>query len=248
MTTAELIQGNCLNILDGLNDESVDLIFADPPYNLSNGGFTVKSGKRASVDKGNLDKSSGVKLDMEFHLKWINACKRVLKPNGSIWISGTYHSIYQCGYALQQLGFIILNDITWLKPNAAPNIGCRCFAASHETILWAKKTKEAKHIFNYQLMKNYDETNDIIKNQGKQMRSAWSIPTTPQREKKFGKHPTQKPIELLKRIILSSTNENDTVLDPFCGSSTTGVVCKLFHRNYIGIELETYIPHKFISF
>ena len=144
MAKPTLIQGDCLIEMNKLQPDSIDMIFADPPYNLSNGGFTVKSGKRASVHKGNWDKSAGVDNDLEFHLKWIEACQRLLKPNGTIWISGTYHSIYQCGYALQKLGFHILNDIAWFKPNAAPNIGCRCFAASHETILWAKKSKEAQ--------------------------------------------------------------------------------------------------------
>jgi site-specific DNA-methyltransferase (adenine-specific) len=239
MPNIDLIQGDCLVELAKLPANSIDMIFADPPYNLSNDGFTVMSGKRVSVNKGKWDKSLGIIADMDFHIKWISACQRVLKPNGTIWVSGTYHSIYQCGYALQKLDFHILNDISWFKPNASPNIGCRCFAASHETILWAKKSKNSKHTFNYQLMKNYDEVKDIIKNSGKQMRSVWSIPTTPQREKIFGKHPTQKPIELLKRIILSSTNEENLVLDPFIGSGTTGVVCQMLNRNFIGFELET---------
>jgi site-specific DNA-methyltransferase (adenine-specific) len=234
----KLIHGECLAEMDKLQPNSIDMIFADPPYNLSNGGFTVMSGKRVSVNKGDWDKSLGIDDDMDFHIKWITACYRVLKPTGTIWISGTYHSIYQCGYALQKLGFHILNDIAWFKPNAAPNIGCRCFAAAHETILWAKKSKDSKHTFNYEVMKNYDEVKDIIKNTGKQMRSVWSIPTSPPREKTFGKHPTQKPIELLKRIILSSTNENDLILDPFMGSGTTGVACINNNRNFIGIELD----------
>ena len=238
MSNIKFIQGDCLIEMDKIQADSIDMIFADPPYNLSNGGYTVQSGKRVSVDKGNWDKSHGVDNDMDFHIKWIEACKKILKPSGTLWISGTYHSIYQCGYALQKLGFHILNDISWFKPNAAPNIGCRCFAASHETIIWAKKSKEEKHIFNYATMKNWDEAKDIIKNTGKQMRSVWSIPTTPQREKEFGKHPTQKPIELLKRIILSSTNENNLILDPFSGSGTTGIVCQMLNRNFIGIELE----------
>lgn len=239
MSNITLTKGDCLIEMAKLQPNSIDMIFADPPYNLSNGGFSVMSGKRVSVNKGDWDKSSGLDDDIDFHIKWIMACQRVLKPTGTIWISGTYHSIYQCGYALQKIGFHILNDISWFKPNATPNIGCRCFAAAHETIIWAKKSKDSKHTFNYRIMKSYDEVKDIIKNTGKQMRSVWSISTTPKREKTFGKHPTQKPVELLKRIILSSTNEGDLILDPFSGSGTTGVVCKMLNRDFIGFEVET---------
>ena len=130
------------------------MIFADPPYMLSNGGITCQAGKVVCVNKGKWDESKGLDEDFEFHVKWINACKRVLKPNGTIWISGTYHSIYACGFALQKEGFKILNDICWFKPNASPNMTCKYFTASHETLLWAKKDSKAKHTFNYETMKN----------------------------------------------------------------------------------------------
>jgi site-specific DNA-methyltransferase (adenine-specific) len=233
-----LYKENCLNILQQIPENSIDMVFADPPYMLSNGGFTVHAGKMVSVNKGDWDKSKGVKEDFDFHVKWIEAVRRVLKPSGTIWISGTYHSIYQCGFALQVAGFHVLNDIAWFKPNASPNLSCRFFTASHETIIWARKDKKAKHIFNYDLMKNGVWPEDALKKPGLQMRSVWSIGTPKPVEKKFGKHPTQKPEDLLKRIILASTNKGDTVLDPFAGSSTTGIASHLFGRNFIGIDLE----------
>ena len=144
-----LYNGDCLNILSQLPENSVDMIFADPPYNLSNGGFSVHAGRMVSVDKGDWDISKGFLDDYAFHYRWLEACKRVLKPNGTLWVSGTYHSIYQCGHALQSLGYHILNDISWFKPNASPNLSCRFFTASHETIIWARKDKKGKHSFNY---------------------------------------------------------------------------------------------------
>ena len=233
---AVLYRGDCIQILNNLPSNSVDMIFADPPYNLSNDGFSVHAGKRVSVNKGQWDRSLGPENDFNFHYKWIEACKRVLKENGTIWISGTYHSIYACGYALQIQEFRFLNDITWFKPNASPNLGCRMFTASHETLLWASKNKKSKHTFNYELMKNGNFSSDKIKNPGKQMRSVWSITTPSASEKIHGKHPTQKPLALLDRVILSSTNPGDLILDPFCGSATTGVSSILQNRKFIGIE------------
>ncbi len=234
----KLYLGDCIEILEKANAETVDMIFADPPYFLSNDGITCQAGKIVSVNKANWDKSNGVDLDFEFHQKWINACKRVLKPNGTIWISGTYHSIYMCGFALQKAGFKILNDICWFKPNASPNMSCRYFTASHETLIWAIKDKNCKHTFNYDLMKNGNWEKDPLKKPNKQMRSVWQIDTTKLSEKTFGKHPTQKPLELLRRIILASTNKGDLILDPFTGSSTTGIMAIKCGRNFIGIDLE----------
>lgn len=214
------------------------MVFADPPYNLSNGGYTVHAGKRVSVHKGDWDKSNGVEEDFEFHNTWIAAVKRVLKPTGTIWISGTYHSIYACGYALNLQGYRVLNDIAWFKPNAAPNLGGRMFAAAHETLIWASKAPKARHTFNYLDMKESAFPGDIIKNPGKQMRSVWGIPTPKPSEKIHGKHPTQKPEALLDRVVRSSTNEGDLILDPFCGSATTGVVANRHGRQFIGIDLD----------
>ncbi len=230
-----LFHDNCVDILNLLPKKSVDMIFADPPYFLSNGGISCKAGKMVSVNKANWDKSNGVDKDFEFTHNWINACRRVLKDNGTIWISGTMHNIYQVGFALQKLKFRILNEISWFKPNAPPNLGCKNFAHSHETVLWARKQDKIPHIFNYATMKEWD---DKVSPKGKQMRSIWNIPLTPMKEKSYGKHPTQKPIELLKRIIISSTNKKSVVLDPFNGSGTTGVVAKILGRKYIGIDID----------
>jgi site-specific DNA-methyltransferase (adenine-specific) len=234
-----IFNGDCLEILSSIPENSIDMIFADPPYMLSNNGFTCQNGKMANVNKGKWDKSNGFKEDTTFHNEWISACRRVLKPEGTIWISGTYHSIYQCGYILQKNKFHILNDITWFKPNASPKLSCRFFTASHETLIWAREDKKAKHTFNYEKMKTGLFPEDKLKKENTQMRSVWSIGTTGKGEKEFGKHPTQKPLDLLKRIVLASTNENDIILDPFCGSGTTGVACKFLHnRSFIGIEID----------
>ena len=234
----QLIHADVLEALRGIPSESIDFIFADPPYFLSNDGFTVKSGKAVSVNKGAWDKSFGFDSETDFHEAWIADCLRVLKPNGTIAISGTYHSIYKCGFLLQKLGCRIINDIAWFKPNGAPALAGRNFIASHETIVWASKGKKAKHVFNYTISKNWDVENDKLYSKGKQMRSVWSIPSTPKGEKLEGNHPTQKPLELLKRLVAMCTNEGDTVLDPFCGSGTTGVACVLLNRNFIGIDLD----------
>jgi len=231
----KLFQGNCLDILPTLERESVDLIFADPPYRLSNGGITCKSGQVAVVDKGEWDKSHGFGEDFQFTYEWIRLCKELLKSNGTIWISGTTHNIFQVGYALQSLGFHIMNEIIWYKPNAPPNLSCRYFAHAHESVIWAKKCKDVHHTFNYSLMKKWD---DKISPSGNQMRNVWYIPLTSLQEKKYGKHPTQKPLELLRRIILSNSNEEDLILDPFVGSGTTGVIAKRFNRKFIGVEIE----------
>ena len=236
--STQLINADVLDALKEIGTESLDFVFADPPYFLSNDGFTVKSGKAVSVNKGAWDKSFGFDSEMDFHEAWISECLRVLKPNGTIAISGTYHSIYKCGFLLQKLGCRIVNDITWFKPNGAPALAGRNFTASHETILWASKGKKAKHVFNYAISKNWDVENDKLYSKGKQMRSVWSIPSTPKREKIEGSHPTQKPLELLRRLVAMCTNEGDTVLDPFCGSGTTGVACVLLQRNFIGIDLD----------
>lgn len=234
----KLYHSNCLDVLAKLPENSIDMIFADPPYNLSNGGITVHAGRMVSVNKGNWDKSKGFKNDYDFHFNWLAACRRVLKPHGTLWVSGTYHSIYQCGHALQSLGYHILNDIAWFKPNASPNLSCRYFTASHETLIWARKDKKARHTFNYDLMKNGTWQDDFLKKPNTQMRSVWAIGTPKPVEKKFGKHPTQKPEDLLKRIVLACTKKGDIILDPFTGSSTTGIAACLLGRKFIGIDTE----------
>lgn len=207
-----------------------DLIFADPPYFLSNGGITCHAGKMVKVDKGQWDKSQGAEVNHEFNFAWLSRCQKLLNPNGTIWVSGTHHVIYSVGYAMQQLGMKLLNDISWEKPNPPPNLSCRYFTHSTETIIWAAKNEVAKHKFNYHLMRD--------ENGGKQMKTVWSIKPPQKEEKIFGKHPTQKPVRLLERIILASTDVNDWVFDPFAGSATTGVAALKHKRKFIGCELE----------
>ncbi|OGY11951.1 MAG: DNA methylase N-4 [Candidatus Blackburnbacteria bacterium RIFCSPHIGHO2_02_FULL_44_20] len=231
-----LYHGDCLEILPELPPESFDMIFADPPYRLSNGGFTSERGKKVLVNKGGWDKSEGVEKDFEFHRKWLHECHRLLKPNGTIWVTGTYHNIYKCGYALEKEGYHILNEICWYKPKVADNISGRMFKANHETLIWARKDKNAKHKFSYDWLKRADWREDFLKKQGEQMGSVWAIHAPSLVERKFGKHPTQKPQELLKRIILSCTKKGDTILDPFCGSGTTGVEAYKYGRNFVGID------------
>jgi site-specific DNA-methyltransferase (adenine-specific) len=233
-----LYNADSIAFLAQLPENSIDMIFADPPYNLSNGGFSVQAGKMVSVNKGDWDVSKGFNDDYEFHYRWLEACRRVLKPEGTLWVSGTYHSIYQCGHALQSLGYHILNDIAWFKPNASPNLSCRFFTASHETLIWARKDKKAKHTFDYDLMKEGEWPEDALKKPGLQMRSVWAMGTPKPSEKRHGKHPTQKPIDLLRRVVLSSTKKGDVVLDPFTGSSTTGIASIMNDRKFIGIDME----------
>jgi site-specific DNA-methyltransferase (adenine-specific) len=233
-----LYLGDALKLLKELPDHCINMVFADPPYYLSNGGFSVHAGKMVSVNKGDWDKSKGFENDLAFFEEWIKEVKRVLHPDGTLWISGTYHSIYLCGYALAKHGYKILNDISWFKPNAAPNLSCRYFTASHETLLWAAPSKKSKHTFNYDAMKSGDWPQDKLKVPNKQMRSVWSINTPAPWEKKYGKHPTQKPYGLLERIVLSSTNEGDLILDPFTGSSTTGIAAYTHSRKFVGFDMK----------
>ena len=225
----KLIYGNAFSLLKKIKKGSIDCIFADPPYFLSNDGISVSGGKQVSVNKGDWDKGLTTAEKHKFNRKWIRMCKRVLSDDGTIWISGSMHNIYSVGYALEQEGFKILNNITWQKLNPPPNLACRCFTHSTETVLWAKKDiKKAKHTFHYDIMREI--------NGGKQMKDVWQGPLTKKSEKVEGKHPTQKPEYLLERIIEASTSEGDVVLDPFNGSGTTGVVAKRLGRQYIGID------------
>src|SRR5271168_295255 len=224
-----LYHGDSLELLAQLPESSVDLIFADPPYFLSNGGITCHAGKMVSVHKGDWDKSKGVEANHAFNRQWLELCQRILKPNASIWVSGTAHVIHSVGFAMQQLGFKLLNDISWVKPNPSPNLSCRYFTHATETIIWAAKNAKSRHTFNYKEMKPA--------NHKKQMKSVWEIKPPESWEKKFGKHPTQKPIALLERILLASTNEGDLVLDPFLGGGTTLVTALRLRRRALGCEL-----------
>lgn len=225
-----LHQGDCRQVLAQLPAESVDLIFADPPYFLSNGGITCQSGRMVSVDKGHWDVSRGTDEMHAFNLSWLGACKRVLKPNGSIMVSGTRHVIFSVGFAMQQLGYKMLNEVIWYKVIPPPNLCCRYFTHATETILWAARDARSKHYFDYPAMK--------AENGGKQMQNLWSIVPPLKAEKRFGKHPTQKPLALLDRIVRATTAPGDLVLDPFSGSATTGIASARLGRRYLGIELE----------
>jgi len=225
----KIYQGDCLEILGAIPAESIDLIFADPPYFLSNGGITCHAGRMVSVNKGAWDRSRGPDANHEFNRAWLAACQRVLKPNGTIWVSGTSHVIHSVGFAMQQLGFKLLNDITWVKPNPPPNLSCRYFTHATETLIWAARGSKSRHVFNYELMKKLAG--------GKQMKSVWTIPPSEPWEKRFGKHPTQKPVVLLERILLASSNEGDLVLDPFVGSGTTLLAAFRLHRRALGCDL-----------
>ena len=227
----KLLHGDALLLLKKIPKESIDMIFADPPYFLSGDGITCSGGKMTSVKKGKWDEKVSLKEKHKFNKAWIKACKRVLKPNGTIWISGTMHNIYSIGMALEEEGYKIINNITWKKLNPPPNISCRAFVHSTETVIWAKKDdKKAKHKFNYSIMREM--------NGGKQMKDVWETSLTKPSEKKCGKHPTQKPIALLEKIIIASTDEGDIILDPFNGSGTTGIVANKLNRSYIGIDKE----------
>nr|WP_279057158.1 DpnII family type II restriction endonuclease [Mobiluncus mulieris] len=232
-SSTRIFLGDAFEILARIAQSSVDMIFADPPYFLSNGGISCSGGRQVSVNKGAWDRGMGTEEKHGFNRRWVRQCKRVLKRDGSIWVSGTFHNIYSLGFALEQEGFKILNNITWQKLNPPPNLACRCFTHSTETVIWARKNeRKARHFFDYPLMKTL--------NGGKQMKDVWAGTLTPKSEKICGKHPTQKPEYLLERIILASTREGDLVLDPFVGSGTTAVVAKRLGRYSIGIETNFY--------
>lgn len=246
-----LYRGDSLELMDQFEDQTFDLIFADPPYFLSNGGFTCAGGKRAPVKKGGWDKSNGIENDHAFTTAWLQKCQRLLKPSGTIWVSGTQHVIFSVGFAMQQLGYKLLNTVTWYKPNASPNLACRYFTHSTEILIWASPGAKGKlqHKFNYKDMKAVT---------GKQMRDVWALPKTGEEElgdegdghiwnmttakpseKTHGKHPTQKPIALLERIVDACTEDDSLVLDPFCGSGTTGVAAVSKGRRFVGLDMDT---------
>ena len=222
-----LLNGDCVELMNSF-EFKFDMIFADPPYHLSNGGISVQSGKMVSVNKGDWDKSKGYETDYLFDKTWLSACRDKLKSDGTIWISGTYHNIFTIARCLVELGFRILNCITWVKTNPPPNLSCRYFTHSTECILWARKEPKVSHYFNYELMRKI--------NGGKQMRDVWRLPAIAPWEKTCGKHPTQKPLCVLSRIIQASTRPGAWVFDPFTGSSTTGIAANLFGRRFLGID------------
>lgn len=224
-----LLNGDCFELLPKFNFK-FDMVFADPPYFLSNDGISVQSGKIVSVNKGEWDRGGSQQDIDNFNKQWIGLCRDKLKEDGSIWISGTYHNIFSVANSLTELGFKILNVVTWVKTNPPPNISCRYFTYSTEFVIWARKSAKKPHHFNYELMKHL--------NDDKQMTDVWRLPAIAPWEKSCGKHPTQKPLSLLTRIILASTDKGSWVLDPFSGSSTTGIAANLIGRRFLGIEKE----------
>lgn len=222
-----LAEGDTFELMKKFHFE-FDMIFADPPYFLSNGGISLQSGKVVCVDKGDWDKGKTAEEMKEFNMEWLSLCRDKLKPNGTIWISGTYHNIFSVANCLTELGYRILNVITWQKTNPPVNISCRFFTYSTEFVIWARKSQKVAHKFNYELMKQLNED--------KQMTDVWRLPAIGRWEKSAGKHPTQKPLSLLSRMILASTDPGDWVFDPFSGSSTTGIAANLCSRRFCGIE------------
>lgn len=233
----QIIQGDCVEILGGLPERSIDLIFADPPYNLQLQSELHRPNmtKVDAVDDA-WDRFESVQAYDEFTLHWLSACKRVLKPSGTLWVIGTYHNIFRVGKIMQDLGFWILNDVIWVKTNPMPNFRGVRFTNAHETLIWASTAKGARYTFHYHAMKGLNDE--------KQMRSDWWLlppaigAERVRDESGYKTHSTQKPESLLYRVILSSSNPGDVVLDPFLGSGTTAVVAKRLHRNWIGIERE----------
>ena len=222
-----------IEAMSRLPEESVDCVWTDPPYLLSNGGVTCIGGRMVSVDKGEWDRSRGIEADHRFNLEWTDACRRVLKPSGTIWVTGTLHVYPSVGMALLRNGFRLLNDIIWEKPNPPPNLGRRTFTHTTEVVLWASKSgKGSRHRYTF----NYEEMRR--ENGGKQMKTVWKMSAPGRTEKRFGKHPTQKPLALIKRCLRASTNEGDLVLDPFAGSGSTGVAALELDRRFVGIELD----------
>lgn len=222
-----LAHGDCFKLLKEFSFK-FDMIFADPPYFLSNGGISLQNGKVVCVDKGEWDKGKTPEEMKAFNMEWLRLCRDKLKDNGTIWISGTYHNIFSVANCLTELGYKILNVITWQKTNPPVNVSCCFFTYSTEFIIWARKCKKVAHKYNYKLMKRL--------NDDKQMTDVWRLPAIGRWEKSCGKHPTQKPLSVLTRIILSCTDKGDWILDPFSGSSTTGIAANLCERKFAGIE------------
>ena len=222
---------DCVELMRLMPAGSVDAVFADPPYRISNGGVTVKNGRLDAVDKGAWDRSLGsFERDHEFNVRWLREARRVLKPDGTIWVSGTHHVVFSLGFAMQTLGFRVINSVAWEKPDPPPNALHTAFTHAHETLVWASRGRGARHLFNYDAINSRDPAG--------QVGSVWRMPPPSRREKLHGRHPTQKPLRLVRRALVACTKEGDLVFDPFSGSGTTGVAAKELNRSFVGAELE----------
>lgn len=229
--TSAIIVDDALSVLARLPTGAIDLVATDPPYGLSNGGTTCSSGQRVAVHKGDWD--SALRADHSFYRQWIRQCQRVLKPSGTMWVTATHHALFSIGMAMQASGWRVLNLVTWQKPNPPPNLGCRQLTDSTEHVIWAAphRREPLEHVFNYDAARS--------ENGGKQLKDVWQIAAPGADEKTHGKHPTQKPVELFRRIVELSTAPGAVVLDPFCGSGTTGVAALLSGRRFVGVELDS---------
>ena len=231
-----ILAGDCIEVMNALPENSVDLIFADPPYNLQlKGDLHRPDNSKVDAVDDDWDQFDSFRAYDEFTTEWLKAARRILKPNGAIWVIGSYHNIFRVGAALQNQGYWILNDVVWRKSNPMPNFRGKRFTNAHETMIWASKSEGAKYTFNYEALKALNE--------GVQMRSDWVLPICTGHERLKDEngdkaHPTQKPESLLHRVLVGSTNPGDVILDPFFGTGTTGAVAKMLGRNFIGIERE----------
>lgn len=232
--SCRLHKGDCVEILAGNALGRFDMVFADPPYFLSNGGFSVQAGKRVSVNKGAWDRSRGREADRDFTRRWLKACRNAMSDSATIWVCGTFHNVFTVADVLSELDFRMLNAVTWQKANPPPNLSRRYFTHSTEILLWARKEHRVPHFYNYDLMHRFAG--------GRQMTDVWRMPAIAPWEKTCGKHPTQKPLALVARSILASTKPGATILDPFAGSGTTGIAARLTGRKFVGIEIDdTYL-------